>query len=112
MSETASRPPHPAATICVFRDSLDGVEILMVQRGATARVLAGAWVFPGGAVDERDEGPDARAACAGDVDYRRLQRRLLAKQTRAWEFNLAYFRNSASRFSLKAFTPSCDSAVS
>lgn len=89
MSDPASQQPRPAATICVFRDSPDGVEILMVQRGATARFMAGAWVFPGGAVDELDEGPDARAACAGDVDdemrpWMAAALRELVEETQVW----------------------------
>jgi 8-oxo-dGTP pyrophosphatase MutT (NUDIX family) len=89
MSDAARRRPRPAATICVFRDSPDGVEILMVQRGATARFMAGAWVFPGGAVDELDDGPDAREACTGDVDdeirpWMAAALRELIEETQVW----------------------------
>jgi len=40
---------------------------LMAQRGSGARFMAGAWVFPGGVVDEIDAGDRAAAALAGSV---------------------------------------------
>ena len=88
MSEP-SRPPRPASTICVFRDAPDGVEVLMVQRGPTARFMAGAWVFPGGAVDELDAGADAAAACRGSVDdemrpWTAAAVRELVEETQIW----------------------------
>jgi len=39
----------------------------MAQRGSGARFMAGAWVFPGGVVDEIDAGDRAAAALAGSV---------------------------------------------
>jgi 8-oxo-dGTP pyrophosphatase MutT (NUDIX family) len=41
-----------AASVIVLRDRADGPEVLLVQRNPTARFMGGAWVFPGGAVDE------------------------------------------------------------
>jgi 8-oxo-dGTP pyrophosphatase MutT (NUDIX family) len=43
-----------AATVCLLRDGPPGLEILMVRRTPAARFMGGAWVFPGGAVDETD----------------------------------------------------------
>ena len=40
----------------------------MAQRGAGARFMGGAWVFPGGVVDETDRSPTARAAVDGVSD--------------------------------------------
>ncbi len=37
----------------------------MVQRGASARFMAGAWVFPGGVVDPGDDRPEVRAVLEG-----------------------------------------------
>ena len=45
---------RPSATICLLRDGLSGVEVLMGKRGSTAKFMADAWVFPGGRVDETD----------------------------------------------------------
>ncbi len=56
MSE-APDSPRPASTLCLFRAGTR--RLLMVQRGATARFMASAWVFPGGAVDELDRDPAA-----------------------------------------------------
>jgi 8-oxo-dGTP pyrophosphatase MutT (NUDIX family) len=43
-----------ASTVCLVRDTRPGFEVLMVQRTPSARFMGGAWVFPGGAVDEDD----------------------------------------------------------
>jgi len=61
----------------------------MVQRGATARFMAGAWVFPGGAVDAIDSGADARAATVGDVGeqmrpWMAAAARELVEETQVW----------------------------
>ena len=83
------RPPRPASTICVFRDGSAGAEVLMVQRGSTARFMAGAWVFPGGAVDQLDHGADAVAACTGGVGgdmtpWMAAAVRELVEETQVW----------------------------
>lgn len=54
-------PARPAASVIVLRDSPDGPEVLLVQRNPAQRFMGGAWVFPGGAVDEGDGGPDGTA---------------------------------------------------
>lgn len=57
--------PRVAATVIVVRGGDDTLEVLLVQRTPHARFMAGAWVFPGGAVgDEDGEGPDAVRAAA------------------------------------------------
>lgn len=57
-----------AATVCLVRDTHLGPEVLMVQRSDRARFMAGAWVFPGGVVDDSDAGPDALAAVRSSDD--------------------------------------------
>ena len=54
-------PARPAASLIVLRDGPDGPEVLLVQRNPAARFMGGAWVFPGGAVDEGDGGPEGTA---------------------------------------------------
>lgn len=49
--------PRPAATVAVTRDSADGLEVLLLQRTHTAVFMPGAYVFPGGAVDDADRRP-------------------------------------------------------
>ena len=46
--------PRPASTVVLMRDGSDGMEVLLVQRGPTARFMASVWVFPGGAVDRHE----------------------------------------------------------
>jgi 8-oxo-dGTP pyrophosphatase MutT (NUDIX family) len=46
--------PRVAASVIVLRDSDAGPEVLLVQRNPDARFMGGAWVFPGGAVQDED----------------------------------------------------------
>ena len=51
------RPPAPvraAATVLLLRDTADGIEVLMTRRSASASFAPGAYVFPGGRIDEGD----------------------------------------------------------
>jgi len=46
----------PAATLILVRDRSDEPpQLLMVERAAGMAFAAGAWVFPGGRIDEEDE---------------------------------------------------------
>src|SRR5690348_2805677 len=53
--------PHAAATVLLLRDTPAGVEVLMTRRSAQASFAPGAYVFPGGRIDEGD-GPARRIA--------------------------------------------------
>jgi 8-oxo-dGTP pyrophosphatase MutT (NUDIX family) len=46
--------PRLAATVIVVRGGARTLELLLVRRTPQARFMAGAWVFPGGAVDPED----------------------------------------------------------
>lgn len=46
--------PRPAATVIAARQGTEGVEVLVLRRGAKSRFLPGFVVFPGGAVDPGD----------------------------------------------------------
>ena len=61
--------PRPAATVILLRGGEDSLEVLLVQRDPGARFMAGAWVFPGGAVDAQEgEGAAAlRSAAVREV---------------------------------------------
>jgi 8-oxo-dGTP pyrophosphatase MutT (NUDIX family) len=48
--------PRVAASVIVMRDSDAGPEVLLVQRNPASRFMGGAWVFPGGAVHDDDDG--------------------------------------------------------
>ena len=60
-------PLRPASTVVIVRDTpgSDGFEILMVRRNDKVAFMAGAYVFPGGRVDDDDlalaEGDTAQA---------------------------------------------------
>ena len=65
---TAARAvvPRPAATTLIVRDAPTGptrLEVLMVRRSMSASFMPGAYVFPGGAVDEADGAADSAALC-------------------------------------------------
>lgn len=47
-------PAIPAATVVLVRDTTAGLETLMVHKSKDLRSFAGAWVFPGGRVDDAD----------------------------------------------------------
>jgi len=49
--------PRPAATVALLREAADAIEVFMLQRTRGAAFLAGAYVFPGGAIDEADSDP-------------------------------------------------------
>ncbi len=77
-----------AATICLLRDADPGLEVLMVRRTLAARFMSGAWVFPGGAVDEDDgvgliEGRDV-ATVSNDASWRAAALRELVEETGIW----------------------------
>src|SRR5262245_37579760 len=67
--------PRPAATITIVRDLAEGFEVLMMQRNLQSGFMAGAYVFPGGAVDDEDQDPALYALCAG-MDDREASRKL------------------------------------
>ena len=67
------RPPVPAATAVLLRQSAGGVETLLLRRSPDLPVMGGVWVFPGGRVDPTDraaaDNPDDRyeVACIAAV---------------------------------------------
>jgi glyoxylase-like metal-dependent hydrolase (beta-lactamase superfamily II)/8-oxo-dGTP pyrophosphatase MutT (NUDIX family) len=48
-------PLRAAATVLLLRDSAAGIEVLMTRRSVTASFAPGAYVFPGGHIDDADE---------------------------------------------------------
>ena len=62
--------PRQAATVIVLRGGAERLEVLLVRRTPKARFMAGAWVFPGGAVDAHEGTGDAshRAAAVREVE--------------------------------------------
>ena len=60
--------PRAAATVMTLRDADNGYEILMLRRNLNSDFVGGAYVFPGGRVDESDAGPDAERFSFGLSD--------------------------------------------
>ena len=56
-SEEAS-PALPAASTIVVRQTHDGLETLLLKRSDELKHMPGLWVFPGGKVEDSDEGDD------------------------------------------------------
>jgi len=52
---------RPSAVLVLFGDGPGGPDLLLIQRSEGLRLHAGQPAFPGGAVDEQDEGPAATA---------------------------------------------------
>ena len=56
-SEEAS-PALPAASVIVVRQTHNGLETLLLKRNDELKHMPGLWVFPGGKVEDSDEGND------------------------------------------------------
>lgn len=65
MTEMAVRD---AATVMLVRDGDQGMEVFMLRRNLNSDFVGGAYVFPGGAVDEADRHADLEAVCKGRSD--------------------------------------------
>ena len=53
-SELILTPPRNSATVVLLRDAPQGLEVFLVKRHGLSDVLGGAYVFPGGKVDDSD----------------------------------------------------------
>jgi len=60
-----SAEPRASSSLCLVRNGAAGIEVLMAQRNHQARFMPGAWVFPGGVVDDADWSAQAAAALDG-----------------------------------------------
>jgi 8-oxo-dGTP pyrophosphatase MutT (NUDIX family) len=60
--------PRPAATVITLRDSPEGYEILMLRRNLNSDFVGGAYVFPGGSVDDEDAGASGERLALGRSD--------------------------------------------
>jgi 8-oxo-dGTP pyrophosphatase MutT (NUDIX family) len=54
LADGAPTVPRPAATVILLRGDEERLEVLLARRTPKARFMAGAWVFPGGAVSDSD----------------------------------------------------------
>jgi len=51
-------PARPSATVIVARDGDAGLEVFMLERHLRSDFAGGAYVFPGGVLDEQDSAPE------------------------------------------------------
>ncbi len=56
---------RPASTVLALRPARNAFEVLMVRRAGASVFMGGAFVFPGGAIDDADRGEAAAAAVDG-----------------------------------------------
>lgn len=72
-----------ASTVCLMRERVS-LEVLMVQRPHSARFMPGAWVFPGGVVDDEDALYAAELGFEPSADWEVAALRELAEETGVW----------------------------
>jgi len=65
--EEVKTPPRPAATVMLLRDTNEGAEVFMMRRHGNSDVLGGAYVFPGGKVDQDDHSDEVIGRLDQDV---------------------------------------------
>ena len=75
IADAALMPAHSpgpsvrdAATVMLVRDGPGGMEVFMLRRNLNSDFVGGAYVFPGGAVDQADRAADLEAVCDGRTD--------------------------------------------
>lgn len=66
--------PRDAATVILVRDVDGGMEVFLLRRNLDSDFVGGAYVFPGGAVDEVDRQGDLAEVCHGLSDDAASQR--------------------------------------
>ncbi len=89
----STRPPVPAATAVLLRQSAAGIQTLLLRRNPDMPVMGGIWVFPGGRVDAEDR------FAASNPDDRYEVARITAVRETAEEAGLQLDPNSLVRFS-------------
>ena len=70
--------PRPAATVLLLRDGPQGFEVLMTRRSPSASFAPGAYVFPGGGIDQADAAAHAIAARRPDQSDQQLTQAIAA----------------------------------
>lgn len=53
-SHIVTTPPRDASSVVLLRDGVAGLEVFLMRRANASDVLGGAYVFPGGKLDETD----------------------------------------------------------
>jgi 8-oxo-dGTP pyrophosphatase MutT (NUDIX family) len=111
-------PIRPAATVVLWRESGDGPQVLMGQRGAGAVFMPSKFVFPGGRVDPEDHAAASAGFLSPDCTRRlslmvppdapvpeALVTAALRELTEETGLNLAAMDHPSLRFIFRAITP-------
>ena len=65
-ADASHRTPRDAATVILLRECAEGpYELFLMRRGRNQAFMGGAYVFPGGSLDEADADPDLAARPGG-----------------------------------------------
>ena len=91
---TEPAAPHPAATVVVLRDAPHGPETLLLRRHGRSGFAAGAWVFPGGRVDDADREERFRSRWRGPEPAAWRERLSLSDEGVALGFLVAAVRET------------------
>ncbi|HET6794850.1 MAG TPA: NUDIX domain-containing protein [Acidimicrobiales bacterium] len=67
-AEQAGPVVRDAATVMLVRDTPEGMEVFMLRRNLNSDFVGGAYVFPGGAVDDADRHSNLEPVTAGRSD--------------------------------------------
>lgn len=92
---------YPSSSILLLRSGIEGFEVLMAKRSESLRFAPGAYVFPGGKVDEEDHINNPEMGF-DDAAYRTAALRELAEETGV---NIAYSKASELVFFAHWVTP-------
>jgi len=101
--------PRDAATVMLVRDALEGprgVEVFMLRRNLSSVFVAGAHVFPGGAVDADDRSVGMRDLVEGIDDVRASA--LLGRDSGGLGFWVAAIRESFEEAGVLLARDACD----
>ena len=87
-TEIITTPPLDSASVVLLRDSAQGLQVLLLRRHQASNVLGGAYVFPGGKLDQADQSPALLAQLSQDVAtlHQRLAEPALSAQRAAGLF--------------------------
>lgn len=69
ITRVSPNAPLPSATVMLLRAAAGGLQVLMLRRTAGA-AFGGAWVFPGGVLENQDRDPGLYRRCFGIDDAR------------------------------------------
>jgi 8-oxo-dGTP pyrophosphatase MutT (NUDIX family) len=66
-TEIINTPPLDSASVVLLRDTDQGMQVLLLRRHQASSVLGGAFVFPGGKLDQADQSPALLARLSQDA---------------------------------------------